>query len=223
MGLGRRTLRPGGGPILSARCARSSSRRGLVAVFALSLAVTQGLAARASDEEPAALPSSPVHEEPVRESASLRWSPVQVGIANPLQAVPDHWAIRGLRLGGVTRNAAVHGADVGFVSLTQGRQSGFQGGFFNHVGGDLSGLQISATYAAAEGTVRGLQLAGATSSAGTLRGGQLAGFVNVANEVHGAQIGLVNYTERLSGLQLGLLNVNRDGWIPVLPLVNFGF
>jgi len=199
--------------------ARSSSRLGLTVAFALFLALTQGLSAPASGEEFPAVPSSPVHEEPV----ALRWSPVQVGIANPLQAVPDHWAIRGLRLGGVTRNAAVHGADVGFLTFTEGRQSGLQGGFFNHVGEDLSGLQLSATYAAVEGTVRGLQLAGATSSAGTLRGGQVSGFVNLADEVHGAQIGLVNYTERLSGLQLGLLNVNRDGWIPILPLVNFGF
>lgn len=199
--------------------ARSPSRRGLAAAFAFSLAVGHGLSAGASEVEPEAAPSSPVHEEPV----TLRSSPVQVGIANPLQAVPDHWAIRGVRLGGVTRNAAVHGADVGFLNFTQGRQSGFQGGFFNHVGEDLSGLQLSATYAAVEGTVRGVQLAGAASSTGVLRGGQVSGFVNVADEVRGAQIGLVNYTERLSGLQLGLLNVNRDGWIPILPLVNFGF
>ena len=161
-------------------------------------------------------------DEVREEEGRVASSPVQIGIANPLQAVPESWAIRGVRLGGFTRNAAVHGADVGFVNSTAGHQSGFQGGFYNHVGGDLVGLQFGVTYSEAEGAVKGLQLSGATNSAGSLRGGQVSA-VNVAREVRGAQLGVVNYAEDLSGVQFGLLNVNRDGWIPILPLVNFGF
>lgn len=191
---------------------------GLLAVLVLALGAPAAPAPASEEGAGEAV----VGDEVQKEEGSVASSPVQFGIANPLQAVPESWAIRGVRLGGFTRNASVHGADVGFVNSTAGHQSGFQGGFYNHVGGDLVGLQFGATYSEAEGAVRGLQLSGATNSAGSLRGGQLSA-VNVAGQVRGGQLGVVNYAESLKGIQFGLLNVNRDGWIPILPLVNFGF
>lgn len=50
--------------------------------------------------------------------------------------------------------------------------------------------------------------------------------VNIASgSVRGCQIGLFNYAETMEcGLQIGLVNViARNGWLPVLPLVNGRF
>ena len=50
--------------------------------------------------------------------------------------------------------------------------------------------------------------------------------VNVVNRsMRGCQIGLVNYAHRIDGgLQVGLVNIApRNGWLPILPIVNGHF
>jgi hypothetical protein len=58
-----------------------------------------------------------------------------------------------------------------------------------------------------------------------VRGVQIAGIFNIArDDMHGLQLSvLVNHTRSLSGVQIGLININRDGWLPICPLINIGF
>lgn len=37
------------------------------------------------------------------------------------------------------------------------------------------------------------------------------------------QLGVVNYTEGASGIQFGLININKNGFLPFFPLINFNF
>ena len=41
------------------------------------------------------------------------------------------------------------------------------------------------------------------------------------DELHGCQIGLVNYADRLDGVQIGLLNFARSQWF--FPFINIGW
>lgn len=48
-------------------------------------------------------------------------------------------------------------------------------------------------------------------------------FVNYAADLNGLQFGVVNYAEHVKGLQIGLVNIARNGWLPVMVLVNGRF
>ena len=92
---------------------------------------------------------------------------------------------------------------------------GYQGGAVNVCGDKFTGLQSG--FVNISGDMCGVQCGGAFFG--------LIG-VNVASgKVRGCQIGLVNYAEEMeSGLQIGLVNViSRNGWLPVLPIVNGRF
>lgn len=55
-------------------------------------------------------------------------------------------------------------------------------------------------------------------------GCQTAGIFNFTDELHGCQIGLVNFAERCPwGFQIGLVNIIMDNKVKVLPLVNCYF
>ena len=68
-----------------------------------------------------------------------------------------------------------------------------------------------------------LQTAAIYNHAGEATGLQLAAALNRTERMRGLQIALVNWTDDLDGVQIGLININRNGWIPFLPLFNFGF
>jgi hypothetical protein len=77
--------------------------------------------------------------------------------------------------------------------------------------GELRGLAISGLVRLGKGDVQGVELSGlANGRAGTVSGLQIAGSFNLADDVHGAQIGLVNVAQNVRGLQLGLVNVARE-------------
>ena len=154
----------------------------------------------------------------------------------------------GLALGGVNiAREELYGAQVGLVNFNRNAQLdwdkisiGLQFGVFNYAD-SFCGLQDGIVNVA-RGPVTGLQSA-MLNMGNDVYGAQF-GFVNVTREIHGAQLGwygflCVNYAESVSGcqlgivniagrvesgLQIGLVNVNqRNGWAPVLPIVNGGF
>ena len=90
---------------------------------------------------------------------------------------------------------------------------GLQDGWLNVSTGDMSGVQWGFLNCACD--VSGVQC------------GALVVFgVNVAvGTVSGCQVGIVNYAGRMeSGLQIGIVNViARNGFLPVLPILNGGF
>ena len=90
---------------------------------------------------------------------------------------------------------------------------GLQNGWINVSEGDVSGLQYGFLYCACD--VTGVQC-----------GSLLVFGVNVAvGKVGGCQVGIVNYAgEMTSGIQVGIVNViARNGFFPVLPILNGGF
>lgn len=54
-----------------------------------------------------------------------------------------------------------------------------------------------------------------------LEGVQIGLCNSAGNAEDGIQIGLFNCSSDRAGLQIGLLNYNKNGWFPLLPLVNF--
>ena len=58
---------------------------------------------------------------------------------------------------------------------------------------------------------------------GTLIGAQF-GIYNQVEDLHGVQLGFVNNARHISkGLQVGIVNIAKNGWFPVMVLVNGHF
>lgn len=99
----------------------------------------------------------------------------------------------------------------------------------------VSGVQLDLVYAKA-GQVKGVQSALVTRADhftgaqlgyvnfgdGYLKGVQF-GLYNQADELHGLQLGFVNNVKNINGLQIGLVNIAKNGWFPVMVLVNGRF
>ncbi|MCR5414004.1 MAG: hypothetical protein K6F50_04670 [Kiritimatiellae bacterium] len=115
--------------------------------------------------------------------------------------------VRGFEAGLVGFRDSFHGLDVNFLASFQRAECGCQ----------ISGLANVATEES-----YGLNVAGLTNlSSGKAYGLQLACIFNYTEELHGAQIGLVNYTTHCpSGFQIGLVNIIMQNQIKVLPFVN---
>lgn len=68
----------------------------------------------------------------------------------------------------------------------------------------------------------GAQLGYVNFGDGDLKGVQF-GLYNQADELHGLQLGFVNNVKNINGLQIGLVNIAKNGWFPVMVLVNGRF
>jgi hypothetical protein len=169
-----------------------------------------------------ALPRASAAQPP---ETSRPWTPVQLALWNPIQVFGEGTSVTGLRLTGISgANRDVTGLDLlGLASRTRGDQTGLQLALYDEVGGDLTGWQIGAFATDVDGRARGLQSAALYNHAGEGVGVQLAGGLNRTERMRGLQIALVNWTDDLDGVQIGLVNINRNGWIPFLPVLNFGF
>ena len=106
----------------------------------------------------------------------------------------------GAQIGLFNYDGTFCGYQWGVVNVSRSMFTGLQSGFVN-MAGDFHGLQCGAAWFGLFG-------------------------VNVASgKVRGCQIGLVNYAGEMEcGLQIGFVNViARNGWLPVLPIVNGRF
>ncbi len=136
-------------------------------------------------------------------------SPFQLSLFNPIQIVPEHKSVSGIRLNLIyTKNVNVTGFDMGLVNVTTGKQLGVQWGGVNVTDGGVTGWQ-SAFVNVSRGNFVGLQTS----------------FVNYhGGHFNGLQFSIVNYAETLEGLQLGLINIiGKGGFLPVFPIFNFDF
>lgn len=68
----------------------------------------------------------------------------------------------------------------------------------------------------------GAQLGYVNFGDGYLKGVQF-GLYNQADELHGLQLGFVNNVKNINGLQIGLVNIAKNGWFPVMVIVNGRF
>lgn len=117
----------------------------------------------------------------------------------------------------------VYGADLGMVGVRD-ELYGFDAQFLGSYQNKVCGLQVGGLANIARDEMHGMNVAGLTNYAPLARGLQLAIVYNMTRELHGAQIGLVNYTEFCKGgFQIGLVNIIRQNKVPVLPIANCYF
>lgn len=155
---------------------------------------------------------------------------LDLGLAN--RAAGD---FTGLAIGGVNiAGGRIRGGQVGLVNWNSqpdvewpSRSIGAQIGLLNYAD-SFCGLQDGVVNISGKSFV-GAQ-SGFVNCANDVQGAQFGYYlifgVNVASgTLSGCQLGLVNYAETVdSGLQIGLINIiARNGWLPVLPIVNGHF
>ena len=141
----------------------------------------------------------------------------------------------GVAVGGVNvAGGRILGGQIGLVNwgsdrnaTWEDRSTGAQIGIFNYAGA-FCGLQEGVVNITPGGFC-GLQ-SGIVNNSGNCYGVQCGYYfifgVNIADgNVRGCQIGLLNYAETMeSGMQIGLINIiSKNGWAPVLPIVNGHF
>lgn len=132
--------------------------------------------------------------------------------------------INGIQLGGLPGNRAVNlnGLEVSVANIAEGRVNGIQLAAVMNDADDLVGMQFAGISNRSQ-QVLGIQIAPLVNDAESLIGMQV-GIMNFAPRATGLQIGaLVNKADSIIGLQIGLLNINKNGWLPFFPILNFGF
>ena len=155
--------------------------------------------------------------------------------------IASAWGVEGAQFGAILamseggvdgfQSAAIGSIDEGPLSGVQasgifstagGAVSGVQfSGIFSQTSAQVSGMQMSGIFNTAAGPMSGMQMAGIFNrSTDSLRGVQLGGIYNQAEEVIGAQIGLVNVSESSSGVLVGLVNYSDDMRAFPIGLVN---
>ena len=155
---------------------------------------------------------------------------LDLGLAN--RATGD---FTGLAIGGVNiADGRFRGGQVGLVNWNSqsdrewpDRSIGAQLGLLNYAD-SFCGLQSGLVNISGNSVV-GAQ-SGLVNCANDVQGVQLGydfvfGVNVVSGTLSGLQLGLVNYAESVDGgLQIGLINIiARNGWLPVLPIVNGHF
>lgn len=116
------------------------------------------------------------------------------------------------------------GSGYGFEAAAFSYRKYFQGVDCNFLGAmqeNIVGLQVGGLANVSRVQSYGLTVALGVNIATTAYGCQLAGIFNMTEELHGAQIGVVNFAEQCPwGFQIGLVNIIMDNRIKVLPIVN---
>ena len=112
------------------------------------------------------------------------------------------------------------GVALGFVNGSTGDSAGFTCGLFNYAD-SYTGVSwgiVNYSKVSFVGWQGGLYLPMVNISKGTFTGFQSAWIYNSAQEFHGLQLGLVNYSEQLNGVQIGLVNIAKNnGWFDDFP------
>ena len=115
----------------------------------------------------------------------------------------------------------VRGINTAFIVSKADLVYGVQGGIYNKAN-TVYGIQ-GGLVAINENELIGAHDGWINIAHGTLTGVQL-GIYNQVEDLHGVQFGLVNNARHISkGLQLGLVNIAKNGWLPVMVLVNGRF
>ena len=149
---------------------------------------------------------------------------VQLALANPVQWVDADRSVTALRLSIINgENVDVTGFDLsGVVTVTTGTVRGLQIALVNQVIGECKGVQLGGFVNYVEGRLSGLQLSTAGAYAGDGSGAQITAFLAQAKSFRGFQMALFTWADEMQGLQIGFLNFNKNGFLPVFPIFNYG-
>jgi hypothetical protein len=85
---------------------------------------------------------------------------------------------------------------------------------------NTKGLQVSILNMS-DGT-DGLQIGAVNMECNNIIGAQISVFNEYKNS-KGFQLGLINKAEHSKGVQIGLINIMDNGFLPISPLINWGF
>lgn len=122
---------------------------------------------------------------------------------------------QGAQFAGITNinHSDVLGAQfAGMTNITDGKVTGAQAAGLINFSEGFVGAQIGGIGNYSYGNSTGAQIGGIfNKSYGTLEGAQVAGIINMAEEVDGAQIGLLNFSEKIDGVPIGLLSYSKKG------------
>ena len=146
------------------------------------------------------------------DSPSYGYTAIAVGLCTPA-SLPwgNDWDVFGIQLDlAYSECRCLRGAQIaGIANVAVSEMRGVQAAFlFDYTPHDAWGWQfaVGGTYA---NRVFGLQ-----SALG----------INFTKELHGAQIGIVNYAENCpGGFQIGLVNIIMDNQFPLIPIFNCYF
>jgi len=120
-------------------------------------------------------------------------------------------------------DGTVYGFDAGafgYRKIFWGLDIEFLGSFQD----EMWGWQTAGLVNIANKQTYGLQSAIGVNIANVAYGCQLAGIFNMAQELHGFQIGCVNFADNCEwGLQIGIVNIIMSNTLKVLPIVNMYF
>lgn len=140
-----------------------------------------------------------------------------------------NWAtkdIYGLRttLGANISFGTTYGGDIGCFAYRDGDMWGFDCELIGSYQRNFWGLQACGIINLTTEQSYGATIAIGGNMAKRAYGCQLAGIFNFTDELHGFQIGIVNFAKECPwGLQIGIVNIIMENVIPVLPIVNFSF
>ena len=154
---------------------------------------------------------------------TLPYAPFQLAIApGGGQIFSKATPIHGLRVSvlyGI--QSKVVGLDAGLFNQTDS-MIGIGVGLCNVTRGNGAGIQLGAGCSDVEGDFVGIQ-AGLFNQVRSQLSGLQVGLANGAEAGTGLMIGLLNRSESMRGLQIGVLNWNKNGFLPLFPIFNFGF
>lgn len=135
-------------------------------------------------------------------------------------AVPNNTQkVTGIDFGIGSDAASVSGVQLDFIYAKADKVTGVQAALVAN-SGNLTGVQWGLVNLSSQLT--GAQLGYVNLSDSRLTGVQF-GLYNQAEELHGLQLGFVNNVKNINGLQIGLVNIAKNGWFPVMVLVNGRF
>jgi hypothetical protein len=137
---------------------------------------------------------------------------------------------KGILIGGIGAGTGGNFSGLGFGLIGMGCGNHLQGIAIGGVGAGapkVTGLAIGGVGAG------GQEFTGAAIAIGTVRienngvfkGGALSAFNMIKGRQNGITFGIVNYTYELHGIQIGLINYVRDNplLLKIMPLINFNF
>lgn len=124
--------------------------------------------------------------------------------------------VGGVQIAGLYNNVlgSVNAVQVSLLhNSVKHNYSGVQLSLYNHVRGELSGIQIGPFGNITNKKVQGIQAAIVGNVAGSkFEGIQLGGLFNYAKHLRGLQIGLINIADTSRGFSVGLVNIVKNGY-----------
>ena len=117
-----------------------------------------------------------------------------------------------------------YGIDMGAFAYRDGDFWGWDTEFLGSFQKNIWGLGIAGLLNFTTEQSYGATIAIGGNMAKVAYGCQCAGIFNFTDELHGCQVGIVNFARECPwGFQIGLVNIIMENVLPVFPIINFSF